>query len=85
MPVECPKCHSENNDNSRFCSNCAAPLGVAGAAEATLTRTLEAPVQVMKPGSLVAGKYKILEEIGQGGMGIVYWWTLTSKATLDCC
>jgi TolB-like protein/tRNA A-37 threonylcarbamoyl transferase component Bud32/Tfp pilus assembly protein PilF len=72
MPVECPKCHSENNDNSRFCSNCAAPLGVAGAADATLTRTLEAPVQVMKPGSLVAGKYKILEEIGQGGMGIVY-------------
>jgi hypothetical protein len=25
MPVECPKCHSENNDSSRFCSNSADP------------------------------------------------------------
>ncbi len=24
--VECPKCHTKNNDASRFCSNCAAPL-----------------------------------------------------------
>jgi len=69
MPVECPKCHSENNDGSRFCSNCAAPLGPAGA---TLTRTLEAPVQVVKPGTIIAGKYKIVEEIGRGGMGVVY-------------
>jgi serine/threonine protein kinase/Tfp pilus assembly protein PilF len=72
MPVECPRCHSENNEGSRFCSSCTAPLDVAGAAEAALTRTLQTPVQVMKPGSLVAGKYKIVEEIGQGGMGIVY-------------
>jgi TolB-like protein/predicted Ser/Thr protein kinase len=72
MMMECPRCHSENNEGSRFCSSCAAPLDVAGAAEAALTRTLQTPVQVMKPGSLVAGKYKIVEEIGQGGMGIVY-------------
>ena len=70
--MKCPKCHSENNDNSRFCSSCAAPLGHVGAAGPTLTRTLETPVQVMKPGTVIAGKYRIVEEIGQGGMGIVY-------------
>jgi hypothetical protein len=71
--MKCPKCHAENNENSKFCSSCAAPLGRkdgAGPEGATLTRTLETPLHVLKPGSLVAGKYKILEEIGHGGMGI---------------
>jgi serine/threonine protein kinase/Tfp pilus assembly protein PilF len=72
LAIECPNCHSENKDNSRFCSNCAAPLGQPGPDAASLTRTLEAPVQVMKPGTIIAGKYRIVEEIGQGGMGIVY-------------
>ncbi len=28
--MECPRCHSENNEGSRFCSSCAAPLAQAG-------------------------------------------------------
>jgi hypothetical protein len=67
MMVECPRCHAENRDDSRFCSDCAAPLGpgaCAGPEGASVTRTLETPLHVLKVGTLVAGKYRIVEEVG---------------------
>ena len=76
--AECPKCHAENRDDSKFCGNCAAPLGQPGAGPgggpegAILTRTLETPVQVMRAGMVIAGKYKVVEELGHGGMGVVH-------------
>jgi serine/threonine-protein kinase len=68
----CPRCHAENRDDSRFCSSCAAPLHPAGLEAPSLTKTLETPVQVLRAGTVIAGKYKIVEELGHGGMGIVY-------------
>jgi len=75
--MKCPKCHVENRDDSKFCGDCGAPLGPgagAGPEAASLTKTLETPrpVSVLKPGTLVAGKYRIIEEVGAGGMGVVY-------------
>jgi serine/threonine protein kinase len=70
--VECPKCNAENNEGSRFCRLCGTPLGPAGLEAQSLTRTLETPIQVKRPGTVVAGKYRVLEELGAGGMGIVY-------------
>jgi serine/threonine protein kinase len=71
----CARCHSENSDTSKFCGGCGGVLSQAGGVGqegATVTRTLEAPAVTLKPGSLIAGKYKVIEEIGRGGMGVVF-------------
>jgi hypothetical protein len=70
--MKCPKCHTENTDTSRFCSNCATRLTRDAELPDSLTRTLETPSQALAQDSLVAGKYRIVEEIGRGGMGVVY-------------
>jgi serine/threonine protein kinase/tetratricopeptide (TPR) repeat protein len=36
------------------------------------TQTLRREVRELTPGALIGGKYKLLEELGSGGMGVVY-------------
>jgi TolB-like protein len=68
----CPKCFSENADTSKFCNNCGLSLGPEEQPGFSATKTLETPVPKIAKGTLIAGKYRITEEIGRGGMGIVY-------------
>jgi serine/threonine-protein kinase len=70
--LKCPKCHIDNPDTSRFCGSCAAVLSSEGQPPVSFTKTLETPVYALSKDSSIAGKYRIIEEIGRGGMGVVY-------------
>jgi serine/threonine protein kinase/formylglycine-generating enzyme required for sulfatase activity/dienelactone hydrolase len=77
--MRCPSCSAENHDGSRFCGNCATRLNRDGPALDSLTKTLERPSgtlgispPIYESGQMLAGKYRIIEPVGKGGMGIVY-------------
>ncbi len=70
MAVTCPKCQHENPEEALYCSKCAAPL--KSAEGISITKTLIPPKESLQKGSTVAGRYTIIEELGRGGMGVVY-------------
>jgi len=77
--MKCPSCQTENPETSRFCADCGSRLGGVGEVENLQTMTLQPSRKALAPGTIFAGKYKILGELGHGGMGEVY---LAEDATL---
>ena len=72
MAIKCPKCQFENPADTRFCGNCAVPLASAEEIAFSKTMTIQQPPKFISRGSTLAGKYRIVEPIGKGGMGVVY-------------
>ncbi|MDD8025598.1 MAG: serine/threonine protein kinase [Acidobacteriota bacterium] len=70
--MRCSSCGSENSGDSRFCSQCAAPLTPFSVTPTPDGRTLVAAFENLERGTLFAGRYEIIEELGKGGMGSVY-------------
>ena len=67
--MKCLKCDFENPENTRFCGQCGSLLAEA---DEPGTLTLQTPLEQLRIGSVFADRYQIIEELGIGGMGIVY-------------
>jgi serine/threonine protein kinase/Tfp pilus assembly protein PilF len=70
--MKCPKCEADNPDTSRFCSECGTSLPPSDKTPPFPTSTLETPEDELTTGSTFAGRYQIIEGLGEGGMGRVY-------------
>ncbi|MGD8534368.1 MAG: protein kinase [Candidatus Aminicenantes bacterium] len=72
--MQCPNCNTINPDDSQYCSKCGTSLGEIND---TLTHTPSFPppqedTLYFSPGDSFGPRYKIIEEVGRGGMGRVY-------------
>jgi hypothetical protein len=61
LAIKCPKCHTENPDNSHFCVDCGTLL--LPSKEIPVTETLETPTEELTRGTAFAERYEIVEEL----------------------
>jgi serine/threonine protein kinase len=72
MAIQCPKCQHENPDDTLYCGKCATRLMPSKKTSVPETRTIRPIIKGVDIGEVIDEKYKLLEELGKGGMGIVY-------------
>jgi serine/threonine-protein kinase len=72
VATKCPKCHFENPEDTFYCGKCATPLPFSKDISVSQTETLLPPREDLTTGTIFAGRYQVIEELGHGGMGKVY-------------
>ena len=69
VPVTCPHCNAPNADDARFCGVCGRATAATEGADSGPAVTGGAPPMY---GREIAGRYRIQDKLGEGGMGAVY-------------
>jgi len=70
--MKCPECQFDNSPDSKFCKECGTQLFLTKDISVSYTETLQTPIHELRRGTVFAGRYEIIEELGKGGMGKVY-------------
>jgi predicted ATPase len=70
--MKCSKCLFENPADSHFCGSCGFDLSSSEKTPFSATKTFQVSLREQAPGTLYAGRYEVIEELGRGGMGKVY-------------
>jgi eukaryotic-like serine/threonine-protein kinase len=70
--MTCPKCGSANTPENRFCKTCGSPLHPQDGTLDAATLTLRDAAKDLAVGTTLSGRYKLIEELGKGGMGSVF-------------
>jgi len=70
MGIKCPKCKNDNPEDTLYCGKCGEAL--KSAEGFSVTKTLITSKDSLQKGRTFAERYTIIEELGRGGMGVVY-------------
>lgn len=70
--MKCPHCSAESPADTSFCGSCGTRFARASDAPPLNTLTVSPQAHTPEAGKIIAGKYRLLEELGRGGMGRVF-------------